>query len=147
VLLPGARTTRLFYFHHGVTESTEMLYEQEMTQKIIAAAIEVHRILGPGLLESSYERCLCHELNLRKIPFQRQKSLPISYKGINLGCAYRIDILVAERILLEIKAIDAITEIHKAQLLTYLKMSSLHVGLILSFSARLMKNGIVRLVL
>jgi GxxExxY protein len=124
-----------------------MLYEEEMTEKIISAAIEVHRILGPGLLESSYERCLCHELNLRKMPYQRQKSLPISYKGFQLDCGYRMDIVVGEKVILEIKAIEAVTEIHKAQLLTYLKLSRLHVGLILNFSARLMKNGIVRLVL
>ncbi len=115
--------------------------------QIISSAIEVHRILGPGLLESSYERCLCHELNMRKIPFQRQKPLPISYKGLKPGCGYRIDIVVADKIILEIKAIEALTDVHKAQLLTYVKLSNLRVGLILNFSVRLLKNGIVRLVL
>lgn len=124
-----------------------MIYEEELTRIIISSAIEVHRTLGPGLLESSYERCLCHELGLRNVTFERQRALPISYKGLNLGCGYRIDIVVAEKIILEIKAVDAIAEIHKAQLLTYLKLSNLRIGLLLNFSARLLKDGIVRLVL
>ena len=124
-----------------------MIYEEELTKQIISCAIEVHRTLGPGLLESSYEECLCHEMALKKLPFERQKPLPISYKGLKLSCRYRMDIVVANKVILEIKAIEVLTEIHKAQLLTYLKLSNLRVGLLLNFSARLLKNGLVRLVL
>ena len=123
------------------------MYEEELTQKIIACAIEVHRELGPGLLESAYEVCLCQEFVANGIPFERQKPLPIGYKGIKLVCGYRMDIVVAEKVVLEIKALDAVSGIHKAQLLTYLKLSKLRVGLILNFSLRTMKSGIIRLVL
>jgi len=123
-----------------------MIYEEELTNQIISCAIEVHRILGPGLLESSYEECLCHEMSLKKLPFEKQKPLSISYKGLKLSCGYRMDIVVAEKVILEIKAIEVVTEIHKAQLLTYLKPSNLRVGLLLNFSVQLLKNGLVRLV-
>jgi len=111
-----------------------MLYEEEMTQKIIAAAIEVHRILGPGLLESSYERCLCHELNLRKMPFQRQKSLPISYKGIKIGNR-RVDFFVEEKVMVEIKAVIQLEDVHLAQAINYLEAYGLEVGLLINFGA------------
>ena len=123
-----------------------MIYEEELTNQIISCAIEVHRILGPGLLESNYEECLCHEMSLKKLPFEKQKPLPISYKGLKLSCGYRMDIVVAKKVILEIKAIEVVTEIHKAQLLTYLKLSNLRVGLLLNFSVQLLKNGLVRLV-
>jgi len=123
-----------------------MIYEEELTNQIISCAIEVHRILGPGLLESNYEECLCHEMSLKKLPFEKQKPLPISYKGLKLSCGYRMDIVVARKVILEIKAIEVVTEIHKAQLLTYLKLSNLRVGLLLNFSVQLLKNGLVRLV-
>jgi GxxExxY protein len=124
-----------------------MIFQEELTRNILAAAIEVHRTLGPGLLESSYEECLCYELSLRGISFERQKSLPVVYKGVKLSCGYRMDIVVENRVILEIKSIEGITEIHKAQLLTYMKLANLGVGLILNFSARLLKDGLVRLVL
>jgi len=95
----------------------------ELTGQIIGAAIEVHKALGPGLLESVYEECLCHELDRRKISFERQKSLPIEYKGVKLDCGYRLDVVVEETIVLELKACDRLEPIHKAQLLTYLKLS------------------------
>ncbi|MEA3543733.1 MAG: GxxExxY protein [Thermodesulfobacteriota bacterium] len=119
----------------------------ELTESIISAAIEVHRNLGSGLLESAYEQCLCHELNLRGIKFQRQKPLPLRYKGINLDCSYRLDILVERQIVIELKTIEKILPVHKAQLLTYLKLLPARVGLILNFREARLKDGICRLVL
>ena len=113
---------------------------------IIGAAIEVHKTLGPGLLESAYEQCLCHELKLRGLPFERQKELPVIYKGIRLDCGYRLDIVVEETIILELKSCEKIEPIHKAQLLTYLKLSGISLGLILNFNTILMRDGIVRIV-
>jgi GxxExxY protein len=115
-----------------------------LTEIIIAAAIEVHRALGPGLLESAYEQCLCHELNLRGISFQPQHDLPVIYKGIRLDCGYRIDILVENTIVLEIKAVDQLHPIHDAQLITYLKLGNWPVGLILNFNVGALKDGIRR---
>lgn len=117
------------------------------TREIIAAALEVHRHLGPGLLESAYEECLCFELELRNISFERQKPLPISYKGKNLDCAYRLDLLVGNRILLELKSVEKLLPIHEAQLLTYLKLSGMKTGLLINFNEQLLKDGIKRFVL
>ena len=118
----------------------------KLSSEIIGAAIEVHKNLGPGLLESAYEQCLCHELNLRGLLFESQKPLPVEYKGERLDCGYRLDIVVDNAIILELKACEAIIPIHKAQLLTYLKLSSLHLGLILNFNVPVMRDGIVRIV-
>ncbi|MBI3740239.1 MAG: GxxExxY protein [Chloroflexi bacterium] len=118
-----------------------------ITQNIIGAAIEVHKALGPGLLESAYEECLCHELSLRKIPFERQKQLPIEYKGIRLEAGYRIDLLVANSVIVEIKSVEGILPIHEAQLLTYLRLADRKVGLLINFNVSLLKQGIKRLVL
>ena len=123
-----------------------MLYEEKLTKDIIGAAIEVHRHLGPGLLESAYEECLCHELQLRGLSFERQKPLPLEYKGIKLDCGYRIDILVENKVILELKCANSITPVHEAQLLTYLKLSGLKIGLILNFNVSLMRDGVKRLV-
>ena len=120
---------------------------EELTESIISAAIEVHRNLGPGLLESAYEQCLCHELYLRGMKFQRQKSLPLDYKGIKLDCSYRLDILVEGQIVIELKTIEKILPVHQAQLLTYLKLLPAKVGLILNFREARLKDGICRLVL
>jgi GxxExxY protein len=117
-----------------------------LSSKIIGAAIEVHKHLGPGLLESSYEECLCKELTLRGLKFEQQKALPIIYKGEKLDCGYRLDIVFENQIIVELKACDRIESIHKAQLLTYLKLSSLKVGLLLNFNTEVMKDGIVRVV-
>jgi GxxExxY protein len=134
--------------HHGVTETQSRLLQEELTQKVIGAAIEVHRNLGPGLLESAYEECLCHELALREIAFQRQVSLPVSYKGISLNCGYRIDPIVEDAVLLELKCVEHILPVHEAQLLTYLKMTGKRVGLIFNFHvATLVRGGIVRKVI
>lgn len=120
--------------------------ENEITQGIIGAAIEVHLCLGVGLLESAYEECLCHELNLRKIVFKRQKSLGVSYKGLVLDCGYRLDLVVAGLIIVELKAVERLESIHEAQLLTYLKLSGLNVGLLINFNVPTLKNGIKRMV-
>jgi GxxExxY protein len=118
-----------------------------ITEQIIGAAIEVHRVLGPGLLESAYEDCLCHELTLRGITFERQRPLPVEYKGISLECGYRLDLLVQNEIVVEIKAISAIEPIHEAQLLTYLRLGGWKVGLLMNFNVPVLKNGIRRRIL
>ncbi len=116
----------------------------ELSGIVIGAAIEVHKVVGPGLLESAYENCLCHELQLRSVIFERQKPLPITYKGVNLDCGYRLDVVVQGILVLEVKACDRIEPIHQAQLLTYLKLSGLGLGLLLNFNVPVMRDGIVR---
>ena len=123
-----------------------MILEKELTKQIIGAAIEVHRVLGPGLLESAYEERLCHELCLRGLKFERQRHLPTKYKGVKLDCGYRPDVVVAGKIGLELKTVEAITPIHKAQLLTYLRLSEIKVGFIMNFNVPVLKDGIQRLV-
>lgn len=118
----------------------------ELSSKIIGAAIEVHKILGPGLLESAYEECLCHELGLRGFSFERQKPLPLHYKGISLNCGYRLDLVVENAIILELKSCEKIEPIHKAQLLTYLKLTGISSGLLLNFNSTFMRDGIIRVV-
>ena len=105
----------------------------QLTGKVIGAAIEVHKALGPGLLESVYEECLCHEFTLKTV-FERQKELPVEYKGLKLSIGYRIDLLVQDQLILELKACDAIQPIHEAQLLTYLKLSGIKYGLLINFN-------------
>ena len=119
----------------------------QITQDIIGCAIEVHRHLGPGLLESAYEVALSRELYLQGIEYQRQKRLPLHYKGIDLSVSYRIDILVAETVVVEIKAVEKVLPIHEAQLLTYLKLGGYQVGLLLNFNVPQLRDGIVRKVL
>jgi GxxExxY protein len=119
----------------------------KLTEAIIGAAIEVHRAIGPGLLESAYEACLCRELAIRKIPFLRQVPLPVSYKDVNLDCGYRLDLLVADQIVVEIKAVEKLDSIHEAQLLTYLRLSHCKLGLLINFNVPLLKDGIIRRVL
>ena len=118
----------------------------ELTEKIIGAAIEVHRHVGPGLLESAYEECLCSELNRTGLQFKRQVHLPVEYKGLHLDCAYKMDLVVEDVVIVEIKAIDVLLPIHKAQLLTYLRASGKQVGLLINFNVVLLKDGIQRLV-
>jgi GxxExxY protein len=119
----------------------------EVTEAIIGAAIEVHRTLGPGLLESAYQECLARELTLRQIAFEREKPLPLDYKGVKLDCGYRLDFLIADMVVVEVKAADSLPPISQAQLLTYLKLGGWKVGLIINFHAPLLKEGIKRLVL
>ena len=118
----------------------------KLSSKIIGAAIEVHKALGPGLLESTYEECLCYEFSLRRISYEKQKPLPVVYKDKKLDCGYRIDVVVENAIILELKACEKIEPIHKAQLLTYLKLSGLKLGLLLNFNVPIMRDGIVRIV-
>lgn len=117
-----------------------------LTSQIIGSAVEVHRNLGPGLLESAYEECLCHELSLRDISFERQVALPVKYKGVSLDCGYRIDLEIERSVVVELKSVDAVSDIHRAQLLTYLKLRDRWLGLLLNFNVSVMKDGIVRLV-
>jgi GxxExxY protein len=123
-----------------------VIRENELSNEIIGAAIEVHRHLGPGLLESAYEQCLCRELSERGIPFQRQLPLPLQYKGVSLDCGYRLDIVVDNRVILELKAIGALEPIHTAQVLTYLKLSGYKLGLLINFNVPALKHGIKRVV-
>jgi GxxExxY protein len=124
-----------------------MLVAEQLTEQIIAAAIEVHRSLGPGLLENAYEECLCHKLSLRDLRFERQVALPVTYKGVALECAYRMDIVVEGQVVVEIKAVDAVLPVHEAQLLTYLKLSGLKIGLLLNFHEEVLRKGIKRRIL
>jgi GxxExxY protein len=135
--------------HHGVTEtrSSEGLLSESLTERIIGAAIEVHRELGPGLLESVYEECLCEELRLRGIPFRCQIELPVTYKGIQTGGKYRIDLIVADEVLVELKSLEHILGVHEAQLLTYLKLTGKRVGLLINFNVAVLHRGILRRVL
>lgn len=119
----------------------------QITDQIIGSAIEVHRTLGPGLLESAYEQCLCRELGLRGIPCVRQHPLPVEYKDLKLDCGYRLDLIVAEMVIVEIKAIESFLPIHDAQVLTYLRLGGWKVGLLINFNVPVLKRGIRRLVL
>ena len=116
----------------------------QLTHEVIGASIEVHRKLGPGLLESAYKECLCRELVLRGIPFERERPLPLEYKGIRLECGYRVDILVGGLVVVEIKAVDALAPIHDAQILTYLRLGGWRVGLLINFNVVVLKDGIHR---
>jgi len=124
-----------------------MLERDPVSAAVIGAAIEVHRHLGPGLLESAYESCLCHELTLRGIQHQRQMVLPIVYKELRLDEAYRIDILLPGQLVVEVKSVESIAEVHEAQPLTYLRMSGIHTGLLLNFNVPVLKSGIKRMIL
>ena len=117
-----------------------------ITESIIGAAIEVHRALGPGLLESAYEACLAFELAERGLNVEQQKSLPVFYREVKLECGYRLDLLVEESVVVEIKAVDRLAPIHSAQLISYLKLSGCKVGLLINFNVRVLKDGIRRLV-
>jgi GxxExxY protein len=123
------------------------LEQKDLTEKIIGAAIEVHRHLGPGLLESAYEACLVHELTVLGLYIARQQSLPISYKGLQLDMAYRLDLVVENLVLLELKSVERVEPIHEAQLLTYLRLTRLPVGLIINFNVHLLRQGIKRFAL
>lgn len=119
----------------------------QITEQIIGASIEVHKALGPGLLESAYEQCLCRELSLRKIDFNNQVELPVEYKGIKLDIGYRIDLLVMNQVVVEIKAVEKMRPVHEAQLMTYMKLSGKSLGLLLNFNVPVLKDGITRRVL
>jgi GxxExxY protein len=118
-----------------------------LSQQIISAAIEVHKVLGPGLLESAYEECLCHELSHRSIPVKRQVPVPLIYRNIKLDCGYRIDVLVDKLVLLELKSVERVDLIHHAQVLTYLRLSKLWLGLLINFNVPVLRLGLKRFVL
>jgi GxxExxY protein len=124
-----------------------MLIEEELTEAIIGAAIEVHRAVGPGLLESAYQSFLAHELTLRGIRFAKEVALPAVYKGIRLDCGYRMDFVIEDRVVLEVKAVEKLIAIHEAQLLTYLKLSGKRVGLMINFHAAVIRNSLIRKVI
>jgi len=119
----------------------------QLSNQVIGCALEVHRYLGPGLLESTYEQCLAHELKIMGIPFELQYPVPVEYKGIKLNCGYRIDMLIDNAIVVELKSVEKILPIHQAQLLTYMKLSNVSIGLLINFNVELIKNGIRRMVL
>jgi len=141
IRMPGFITTE--------TQSHRENEEQKdpRTAPIIGAAIEVHRALGPGLLESAYEQCLCHELHLRGLAFQRQVDLPVPYKELNLDCGYKMDVVVEDEVVLELKSIEKMLPVHEAQFLTYMKLSGKRVGLLINFNVPLLTQGIIRRVL
>ncbi len=128
---------------HFISDSDRL---NSLTEKIIGCSIEVHRSLGPGLLESAYEECLCYELAQNHLSFRRQVPLPVVYKGVNLDCGYKLDIIVEDLVILEIKAVERLIPIHEAQLLSYLRMLDMRVGLLLNFHQSVLKYGIKRIV-
>ena len=119
----------------------------DLSRRVLGCAIEVHRELGPGLLESTYEQCLAHELSLNNIGFRLQQPQSVAYKGISLDCGYRIDLLVEDTLILELKSIEEVKGIHEAQLLTYMKLSGIKTGLLINFNVPKLKNGIKRFVI
>ncbi len=140
---------RFFFLTCGkkMSKSAKELEKDSLTDKVIGFAIEVHRGLGPGLLESAYEECLCFELSQNEIPFRRQVPLPVVYKDVKLNCGYRMDIVVNDELILELKTVEKIMPVHEAQILTYLKLSGLHTALLLNFNVAVLKEGIKRIVL
>ncbi len=124
-----------------------MVENDPLTEKVIGLAIKVHKILGPGLLESAYEECLCYEFKESRIVFVRQKPIPITYGAINLECGFRADIVVENSLLIEMKAVERTLPVHQAQILTYLKLSGIRTGLLLNFNTKLLKDGIQRFVI
>ena len=119
----------------------------KLSNKIIGLAIEVHRELGPGLLENTYKQCLAYELSKANIKFQMEAELPVQYKDVHIACGYRIDLLVENQLVIELKCVDQIHAIHKAQLLTYMKLSGVKIGLLINFNEKILKDGIKRFVL
>ena len=119
----------------------------ELSNRVIGCALEVHRALGPGLLESTYEQCLAHELKLNGIRFELQHPLPVKYKGVRLDCGYRVDVLVEDKLIIELKSVEQMKGIHEAQLLTYMRLAGVKIGLLINFNVTKLKNGIKRFVL
>ena len=123
------------------------MHPNEITEVVIGAAIEVHRTLGPGLLESAYVQCLCYELQLRSMPFRLELPLPVQYKGLKLECGYRVDMLVADTVVVEVKAVERMVPVHEAQLLTYLRLGGWKIGLLINFNVPVLREGIIRRVM
>ena len=122
------------------------LENKALTAEVIGTAIEVHKTLGPGLLESAYEECLCREFDIRGLSYERQRELPIEYKGMELDCSYRLDVVVANSVILELKACESLEPIYEAQLLTYLRLTGIKTGLLINFNVPVLRDGIRRLV-
>ena len=118
-----------------------------LSNKVIGCALEVHRHLGPGLLESAYEQCLAHELSSAGISFERQRAIPIHYKGNQLDCGFRVDLLVDDTLIVELKSVQKLLPIHEAQLLTYMKLANVRIGLLMNFNVKMLKDGLKRMVL
>jgi len=129
---------------HRGTEKT--LFDSDLTDIVIGCAIEVHRALGPGLLESAYEECLCYELAARDVTFERQKNVPLQYKDVRLEVGYRLDLFIENRLVVELKCVEKILPIHEAQLMTYLRLTKVKTGLIINFLTPVLKDGIRRIV-
>lgn len=144
---PRRRGERAIKMSHEETGTATKLVHEKLTQQIVAAAIEVHRVLGPGLLEAVYEKALCHELTLRGISFQNQIALPVHYKGVDLEYGFRVDILVENAVIVEVKSIANVLPVHEAQLLTYMKFAEKRVGFIFNFNVPVFKHGMVKRVL
>jgi GxxExxY protein len=123
------------------------MVHRDVTDAVLGAAVEVHRALGPGLLESAYESCLAHELSLRGARFRRQLELPVEYKGQRIDCGFRIDLLVEDEVVVELKSVEAVLPVHEAQLMTYMKLAEKRVGLLINFNVPMLREGIVRRVL
>jgi GxxExxY protein len=119
----------------------------ELSRRVVGCAIEVHRELGPGLLESTYEQCLVHELKQKGIVCIAQKPLQVEYKGLHIDCGYRVDLVIEDTLIVELKSVESLQRIHEAQLLTYMKLSNVKIGLLINFNVSLLKNGIKRFVL
>mgnify|MGYP000871639603 CR=1 FL=1 len=134
---------RSMNIHRGDAEARSF---DELSEKVIGACIEIHRHLGPGLLESAYEECLCHELPLAGVKFERQKTLPVSYKSVKLDCGYRLDVVLEGSFIVELKTVDQLLPIHEAQLLTYLKLSGISLGLLINFNVPTLRQGLKRIV-
>ena len=128
--------------NHRDTETQRL---NQITEKIIGCSIEVHRALGPGLLESAYEECLCYELSQSGLRFERQVPLPVAYKGVNLDCGYKMDLVVKNLVIIEIKAVEHLIPVHEAQLLSYLKLANKPLGLLMNFHVSALKNGLKRI--
>jgi len=128
----------------GSTAAKSKLIYEALTEQVIGSALEVHKALGPGLLESVYEECLCHELHLRRLSFQRQIMVPVVYKGVALDCGHRHDLIVENTVILELKCVERVLAVHEAQLLTYLKLLDKPVGFIINFNVPVLRHGVVR---
>ena len=124
-----------------------MLYEEASTEQIIGALIEVHRVLGPGLLESAYQACAAREFSLRQMPFEQEKPLAVDYKSVHVDCGYRLDFIVAGKVAVELKTVESLQPVHEAQLLTYLRLTGCKVGLLVNFNVPVLKHGIKHMVL
>jgi len=133
--------------HHGGHREHGEMQLADLSTQIIGCAIEVHKTLGPGLLESTYEHCLAYELSNSGLAFERQKALPVNYKGTALECGYRLDFLVENKLIVELKSVDKLQKIHEAQILTYMRLAHLNIGLLINFNEIMLKNGIKRFVL